>query len=162
MTIQQIKIYLKKHFFLVFRYNNEYYTLKRSRSLFCLRYSLIATDTLPHCRNSLEELCEQTYISNSTLLVEAIKRMEIPKQDDPSWRTYEAVRHSAIVNRNEIHFSYNQRNYWIAHTDEGLSHLSDDLGNTQRFNSCRDLFENARIDGRTLEGIWGKVVVDAC
>ena len=64
--------------------------------------------------------------------------------------------------KNEIHFSYNGKGYWIAHTSDGLSHLSDDLGNTQMFNSCRDLFENARIDGSTLEEIWGKVIVDSC
>ena len=162
MTIQEIKIYLKKHFFLVFRYNSEYYTLKRSQSLFSPQYSLIATDALPHCQNSLEELCEQVYMSNGTLLIEAIKHIEIPERDDLSWETYEAVRHSAIVHGNEIHFLYKQRNYWIAHTHDGLSHLSDDLGNTQDFNSCRDLFEDARIDGNTLEDIWKNVIVDAC
>lgn len=162
MTIQEIKIYLKKHFFLVFRYNSEYYTLKKSQSLFCPQYSLIATDALPHHRNSLEELCEQVYISNGTLLIEAIKHIEIPELNDPSWETYEAVRHSAIVYGNEIHFSYHGKSYWIARTSDGLSQLSDDLGNTQRFNSCRDLFEEARIDGSTLEGIWKNVIVDAC
>lgn len=162
MTIQEIKIYLKKHYFLVFRYNSEYYTLKKSQSLFCPQYSLIATDALPHHHNSLEELCEQVYISNDTLLIEAIKHIEIPELNDPSWETYEAVRHSAIVYGNEIHFSYYGKSYWIAHTSDGLSHLSDDLGNTQRFNSCRDLFEEARIDGSTLEGIWKNVIVDAC
>ncbi len=162
MTIQEIKVYLKKHFFLVFRYNSEYYSLKRSQSLFRPQYSLIATDELPHQRNSLDELCEQVYISNGTLLIEAIKHMEIPELDDPSWETYGAVRHSAIVYGNEIHFSYNGKSYWIAHTSEGLSHLSDDLGNTQMFNSCRDLFENARIDDSTLEEIWEKVIVDSC
>lgn len=162
MTIQEIKNYFKKHFFLVFRYNSEYYTLKRSQSLFNPQYSLTATDGLPHWQNSLEELCEQVYMSNGTLLVEAIKHIEIPELDDLSWETYEAVRHNAIVHGNEIHFIYERRNYWIAHTHEGLSHLSDDLGNTQNFNSCRDLFEEARIDGNTLEDIWENVIVDAC
>ena len=101
-------------------------------------------------------------MSDGTLLIEAIKYMEIHELDDPSWKTYGAVRHSAIVYENEIHFSYNGKGYWIAHTSDGLSHLSDDLGNTQMFNSCRDLFENARIDGSTLEEIWGKVIVDSC
>ena len=162
MTIQEIKIYLRKHFFLVFRYNSEYYSLKRSQSLFCPQYSLIATDAQPYYRNSLEELCEQVYISNDTLLIEAIRHIEIPELNDSSWETYEAVRHSAIVYGNEIHFSYQGKSYWIAHTSDGLSHLSDDLGNTQWFNSCRDLFEDARIDGSTLEDIWKRVVVDAC
>ena len=162
MTVQEIKAYLKKHFFLVFKYHSEYYSLKRGQSLFCSQYCLVATDSLLHWRNSLEELCEQVYMSDGTLLIEAIKYMEIPELDDPSWKTYGAVRHSAIVYENEIHFSYNGKGYWIAHTSDGLSHLSDDLGNTQMFDSCRDLFENARIDGSTLEEIWGKVIVDSC
>ena len=162
MTIQEIKIYLKKHFFLVFRYNSEYYSLKRSHSLFYPRYSLIATDEQPCYRNSLEKLCEQVYINNTTLLSEAIKQIEIPKFNDPSWKTYKAVKHSAIVYGNDIHFLYNGKSYWITHTGDGFSYLSDDLGNTQRFSSCRDLFENALIDGITLEGIWEKVIVDAC
>ena len=162
MTIQEIKVYLRKHFFLVFRYNSKYYSLRRSQSLFCPKYSLIATDAQPYFRNSLKELCKQVYISNDTLLIEAIRHIEIPELNDPSWETYEAVRHSAIVYGNEIHFSYQGKSYWIAHTSDGLSHLSDDLGNTQWFNSCRDLFEDARIDGSTLEDIWKRVVVDAC
>ncbi len=40
--------------------------------------------------------------------------------------------------------------------------MSDNLGNTQLFNSCRTLFEDARIDGSTLEEIWEDVDVDAC
>ena len=103
MAIQEIKSYLKKHFFLVFRYNSEYYTLKRSQSLFNPQYSLVATDGLSHLKNSLEELCEQVYISNDTRLIEAIRHIEIPELNDPSWETYEAVRHSAIVYGNEIH-----------------------------------------------------------
>ncbi len=162
MTMHEIKDYLKKHFFLVFRYNFKYYSLKRSRSMFCLRYSLITTDGLHYQRNSLEELCEQVYINNDTLLIEAIKHMEIPEWDDPSWKTYEAVKHSAIVYGDEIHFSYKGKGYWIAHTSDGRSHLSDDLGDTQFFNSCRELFENARIDYRTLDEIWAEVIVDTC
>lgn len=163
MTIQEIKSYLKKHFFLVFRYNAKYYTIKRNPSFFTPQYSLTTTDGLPHWKNSLEELCEQVYMSNDgTLLVDAIKHIEIPELDDLSWEEYEAVRHNAIVHGNEIHFIYKQRTYWIAHTPEGISHLSDDLGNTQDFKSCRDLFEEARIDGNTLEDIWENVIVDAC
>lgn len=162
MTIKEIKLYLKKHFFLVFRYNSEYYSLKRNQSTFFPQYSLVTTDELHHQRNSLEELCEQVYLNDGTLLIEAIKYMEIPELNDPSWETYEAIRHSAIVYGNEIHFSYHKKNYWIAHTGDGLSYLSDDLGNTQKFNSCRDLFEDARIDDNTLECIWEKVNVDAC
>lgn len=162
MTIREIKTYLKKHYFLIFRYKSEYYSLKRDQTLFKPVYSLITTDLICQQRSSLEGLCEQVYICNGTLLIEAIKYMEIPEWDDPCWETYNAVRHSAIVYGNEIYFSYNQKRYWIAHTSEGLSHLSDNLGNTQTFNTCRDLFEKSRIDGHTLEDIWKKVIVDTC
>lgn len=162
MTIQEIGIYLKKHNFLVFRYRSGYYSLVRHRSLFRTRYCLIATDALSEQRNSLEELCEQVYICEGTLLADAIGHMEIPKWDDPSFETYEAVRHNAIVHRNEIHFQYNQRYYWITHTPDGVAHFIDDLGNTQDFNSCRDLFAYARINGNTLLDIWCDVIVDAC
>ena len=162
MSIQDINLYLKKHFFLVFRYKSEYYTLMKRNSLFGSQYSLVATDGLFQQRNSLEELCEQVYISKDTLLIEAIKHIEIPALEDPAWRTYEAVKHCSIVHRNEINFSYNGRNYWIAHTNKGFSHLSDDFENTQMFNSCSELFENARIDGKTLKDIWGQVIVYAC
>lgn len=59
-------------------------------------------------------------------------------------------------------FFYRGKDYWIAHTNDGIYHLSDNLGNTQLFNSCRTLFEDARIDGSTLEEIWEDVDVDAC
>ncbi len=162
MTIQEIRICLKKHGSFVFMYNSQCYTLKRSRFLFCPQYSLIATDALPQRRNSLEKLCEQAYISNGTLLIEVIQYIEIPEGNDPSWETYEAIRHSAIVYGNEIHFSYRGKSYWIAQTSDGSSHLSDDSGNTQWFSSCRDLFDKTRIDGCTLEAIWEKAAVDAC
>ena len=162
MTIQEIKTYLKKHYFLIFRYKSKYYSLKRDQILLKPIYSLITTDMICQQRNSLEELCERVYIHKGTLLIEAIEHIDIPELNDPSWESYEAVRHSAIVYGIEIHFLYRGKGYWIAHTIDGLSHLSDDLGNTQAFNSCRDLFEDARIDGSTLEEIWEKVVVDVC
>ena len=162
MTIREIGIYLKKHNFLVFRYRSGYYSLVRRRSLFCTRYCLIATDALPEQRNSLEELCGQVFLCDGTLLADAIGYMEIPKWDDPSFETYEAVRHGAIVHGSEIHFRYKQRDYWITHTPDGVSHFIDYLGNTQDFNSCRDLFTDVRINGDPLRDIWCDVIVDAC
>ena len=162
MTTEELKIHLKKHYFLMFRYNSEYYSLKRSQSLFGARYSLTATDTLPYLRDSLEKLCEEAFLSDGTLLVEAIEHIDIPSPEDPSWKSFEAVRHSAIVYGSEIHFVYNGIGYWIAHTTDGLSHLTDDLGNTQVFPSCRILFEEAHIDGSILEDLWGRVLVDTC
>ncbi len=162
MTIQQVKNYLEKHSFLTFRYNSKYYSLERSNSLFGSKYSLIATDTLPQQRNSLEKLGEQVYIDEGVPLIEAITHIDIPEINDPSWETYEAVRHSAIVCGNEIHFFFRRKSYWIAYASDGRVHLSDDAGNIQWFNSCHELFENASIYGKTLEGIWAEVVVDAC
>lgn len=162
MTIQEIKAYLKEHPILIFRYNSEYYSLRRSRSLFGSQYCLMPTDGLPQQRSSLEELCEHVHIGNGTVLMDAIEHIEIPEWDAPSWETYKAVRHCAIIHGNEIHFFYRGKDYWIAHTNDGIYHLSDNLGNTQLFNSCRTLFEDARIDGSTLEEIWEDVDVDAC
>ncbi len=162
MTIQDLKTYFKKHYCLIFKYQSKYYSLVRSRSLFGDHYSLIATDAFYQQRDSIEELCEQIYICKDTLLIEAVKNIEIPKGDDSSWETYEAVRHSAIVHKNEIHFLYDQRDYWIVHTREGLSQLCDDLGDSQSFTSCKDLFEYARIGGKSLKDIWDEVIVDSC
>ena len=33
-----------------------------------------------------------------------IEHIEIPEWDAPSWETYKAVRHCAIIHGNEIHF----------------------------------------------------------
>ena len=72
MTIQEIKAYLKEHPILIFRYNSEYYSLRRSRSLFGSQYCLMPTDGLAQQRSSLEELCEHVYIGNGTVLMDAI------------------------------------------------------------------------------------------
>ena len=106
MTIQEIKKYLKKHNLLTFEYGSEFYSIERSRSLFCTQYSLLDTDALPQRRDSLEKLCEQVYIGNGVLLSEAIHSIGIPEPDDSSWKTYKAVLHSAIVCGNEIHFFF--------------------------------------------------------
>ena len=162
MTIQEIKKYLKKHNLLTFEYGSEFYSIERSHSLFCTQYSLLDTDALPQRRDSLEKLCEQVYIGNGVLLSEAIHSIGIPEPDDSSWKTYKSVLHSAIVCGNEIHFFFRGKGYWIAYADDGKAHLSDNTGNTQWFDSCRALFNDARIDGYALEDIWGEVIVDSC
>lgn len=161
MTIQEIKMYLQQHTFLVFCYRSEFYTLERRQSLFGFRYRFVTTNAMPQQRNSLEELCEQVCV-DGTLLMNVIQQAAIPEWSDPVWETYEAVRHNATVHGREIHFSYRGRDYWISHTKEGRSYLSDDFDNTQAFGSCRELFENARINGNTLKDIWGETIVDAC
>lgn len=162
LTKQEIQCYLNKHTFLDFWYMSKIYTLEKSWTSRISRYSLIAADALPQWRNSLDELCEQVYIDEGILLRDALNNIKVPEFDDPSWESYEAARHSAIVYGNEIHFVYDGNDYWIAHTKQGLSHLSDNSGNTQIFPSCRVLFENARVDGKPLKDIWGKAVVDIC
>lgn len=162
MTIREINEYLDKHFYLIFKYRNEYFSLQKSKALFHPMYSLIAPDKLYQQRESLVELCTQVCINDGILLIDAINYIEIPSWDDPSWETYEAVRHCAIVYKTEIHFIYDGRSYWITHTSDGLSLLSDDLGNAQCFNSCHELFECALIDGTSLMRIWEKVIVDSC
>ena len=162
MTIQKIENYLEKPFFLVFPYHSEYYSLMRSHSPFGLRYSLVTTDAAPQQRNSLELLCTQASLDNVILLADAIRDIEIPDWSDPSWTSYEAVRHTAIIYGSEVHFLYHGIGYWISHGNDGAAYLSDNLGNTQCFRSCRDLFENARVEGSTLADIWKNVSVDAC
>ena len=162
MTIQDIKSYLRNANLFTFRYKSKYYSIEKSRTLFHNKYSLIVTDVLRYSKNTLEELCAQVCLCNNILLMDAIRDIEVPKKDDPCWETYEAVRHSCMVEKNEILFEYDQRYYWIAYTNKGLPHLSNDLGITQMFDSCNDLFENARIDNKSLEEIWEKVIVYAC
>ena len=162
MTMSDINAYLQDHSSLVFKYNSEYYSLQKKNSLFQSMYIFLGTDVLPKQCDSLEELCNQIYISDDVCLSKAIASIEIPEWNDPTWGSYEAVRHNVIIYNQEIHFLYNGRYYWVTHSHNGLSYLSDDLGNTQSFASCRELFENARIDGHSLKDIWEKVTVDAC
>ena len=146
MTIDSISSCLKDHSSVVFRYNSEYYSLRKKNLLSRTAYILVGTDLSPQQRDSLEELCDQVYISDGIRLSAAFAEIEIPEWNDPAWESYEAVRHQVIVYHQEIHFCYQ----------------SNEQGNTQSFLSARALFENARIDGYLLKDIWKKVTVDAC
>jgi len=161
VNILEIDNYLKKHFSLMFKYGSEYYSLKRYKSRFCPKYSFIATDEPPVERKSLEELCAQVYVGKNIPLSEVVIHIEIPDWNNPDWESYEAIRHIAVVYRDEIHFSYQEKTYWIAYSVDGTAHLSDDDGRTQTFSSCRDLFANAQIGGKSLAEIWKNVVVDS-
>ena len=162
MTIFEIEKQLKSNYSLTFIYISEYYTLIWDRFFLCSRYSLFATDAVFKSQKSLEELCGRTYLLDGVLLADAIKSIVIPRYDDPCWKTYEAVRHSAIIQQNEISFNYDERNYWITHPGNSTSYLTDDYGNSQIFKSCRDLFEFASIDGKSLREIWNDVIVYTC
>lgn len=156
------KKYLKENFFLTFGYKSSCYSIQKRRSLFRTVYCLIDTDMPPQQFNSLESLFEQAHLHDGTILSEVGNCIEIPKLEDPFWLSYNTIRHNVIIYNNEIYFLYKERYYWIAHTDNGLSHLSDDLYNTQEFNSSRDLFDYARIDNKSLKEIWDEVVVYSC
>lgn len=162
MTIDSIRSCLKDHSSVVFRYNSEYYSLRKKKLLSRTVYILVGTDMIHQQRDSLEELCDQVYISDGIRLSAAFAEIEIPEWNDPAWESYEAVRHQAIVYHQEIHFCYQSKYYWIAYAHDGQTYLSDEQGNTQSFLSARALFENARIDGYLLKDIWKKVTVDAC
>lgn len=159
MTIQEIKTYLKKSW-LEFKYGSKFYCITKERSLFATRYCLYAADWPPQRRNSLEELLEQVYISEDTLLIDAIEHIELPPWPESVMETYEGIRYFAIVCQCEINFVYNNgREYWITHPRKDLSGLYDDLGNAQEFRTASELFEKARIDGKTLQDIWEEVTV---
>ena len=160
MTLHEIESYLRKNQQLLFKYRSEFYTIRKNRSFFRSRYSLI-TEDLSYQKKSLEALCKEARICNDIVLVDAINDMIVPEEDDSVWETYEAIRHQVIVHGAEINFSYHGRNYWIAHTRNG-SHLSDELGNHQYINSRRELFEHARIDGKPLKDIWEEVTILSC
>lgn len=162
MTIQDIKKHLDTHCFLIFKYESLYYSLQKVKTLFQTVYRLINTDMLCQQRDSLEKLFNQVNIRDGIILREALNDIELPKWDDPSWESYEAVRHSVAVYRNEIYFLYEGRYFWISHSNDGQTYLSDDFGNTQRFNSSHDLFRNARIDSKSLKDIWETVIVESC
>lgn len=162
MTIDSISSCLKDHSSVVFRYNSEYYSLRKKNLLSRTVYILVGTDMIPQQRDSLEELCDQVYISDGIRLSAAFAEIEIPEWNDPAWESYEAVRHQVIVYHQEIHFCYQNKYYWIAYAHDGQTYLSDEQGNTQSFLSARALFENARIDGYLLKDIWKKVTGDAC
>ncbi|MBR4743911.1 MAG: hypothetical protein IK082_06960 [Oscillospiraceae bacterium] len=162
MTILEIEMYLRRHHFLIFRFNNDYYTLKKTKSFIKTIYSLIPTDAPSQHGSTLEELCDNVMIENHTSLREAIQSIVVPDWNDSSWESFEAIRHCAIVHGSEIKFFYEGKDYWIAHVDSCSFHLSDNAGDTQVFASCRELFSCARINGKTLKEIWNNVIVDAC
>lgn len=162
MTLQEIQNYLKEHCVLVFEYKSVYYSLQKKGCLFRPIYSLTDTDNPPQKRNSLEALFTQICLHDGVYLREIKNQIKVPNWNDPSWLSYEAIRHDVVVYNQEIHFLYNEKYYWIAHSNNGISHFSDAFGNTQEFNSPRDLFEHARIDNKSLKDIWSQVVVAAC
>ena len=68
MTIDSISSCLKDHSSVVFRYNSEYYSLRKKNLLSRPVYILVGTDMIPQQRDSLEKLCDQVYISDGIRL----------------------------------------------------------------------------------------------
>lgn len=161
MDMEGILKHLEKHYYLVFKYKLDYYTLQRKKVFFQTVYCLLSVDSPMQQQKSIEDLFKRAYVGDS-LLIDVLRFIEIPSWRDPAWTTYKAVRHNAIIHNSEIHFLYGKKDYWISHSLYGRSLLSDNLGNTQEFNSCRNLFDEARIDNKSLEEIWIDVIVDTC
>lgn len=154
-----MKQYLRQHYFLMFRYKSVYYSIQKKNELFRTVFYLIDADNPPIRRDSLDELFHQVQLHDGAFLSEIEAFIEVPAWNDCSWLCYEAIRHSVIVYNSEIEFYYKERHYWIAHTSNGKSHLSDNLGNVQYFNSPYDLFESARIGNKKLQEIWDEVII---
>ena len=159
MTFQEIKDHLRKSDFLIFEYKSVCYSIQRKRSFFRSVYLLVDTDNPPQQRHSLEDLFTQVCLHNGTHLCDIENYIQMPSWDDSFWVSYEAIGYSAVIYQEEIYFRYKDMYYWIAHTANGTSHLTDDHGHTQEFNSRRDLFEYARIENKSLKEIWSEVVV---
>lgn len=57
----------------------------------------------------------------------------------------------------EYNFYLKDKEYWISHNEDGyyLSRVSDSY--SQEFKTAEDLFENGRIDGKSLLELWDDI-----
>lgn len=57
----------------------------------------------------------------------------------------------------EFLFRYHGEEYWISQNSRGryLTRVSD--GYSQDFKTTEELFEKARIDGKTILQVWGEI-----
>lgn len=76
MTIDSISSCLKDHSSVVFRYNSEYYSLRKKNLLSRTVYILVGTDMIPQQRDSLEKLCDQVYISDEFVYLQRLLRLK--------------------------------------------------------------------------------------
>lgn len=162
MKFQEMQEMLNKHGNLTFKYKSQYYSLKKIGTYFHPSYILVDADNPPQQETLLATLYCKACLRDGAHLCEVEDSIELRRDDDSSCLSYEAVRHDVVVFNTEVHFLYNKKYYWIAHSNNENSYLRDEFGNTQKFNSRRDLFEYARIEGKSLKEIWSEVVVDAC
>ena len=57
----------------------------------------------------------------------------------------------------EFSFFYHGEKYWISQNDEGR-YLTKVNGNeTQKFRNSEELFQNGKIEGRTISQIWDEI-----
>lgn len=57
----------------------------------------------------------------------------------------------------EFLFQYRGKQYWISKNDDGryLTRVEDSY--TQKFKTCDELFENGRIEGKTIFELWSYI-----
>jgi len=83
------------------------------------------------------------------------------KVDWNNYDKYDNFEYESIVKRvgwgEEFFFYYNGEMYWLAQTED-VRHLSkDDCTHSQEFKTTAELFEKARIDGKSLLEIWDEI-----
>ena len=71
------------------------------------------------------------------------------------------MRYEDLVERarwgEEFLFEYCGKRYWISQNSNGCYLTRESDGYSQDFKSAKDLFDNARIDGKTLLQIWKEI-----
>lgn len=151
MTYEEVSAYLKGRPFLIFLWKGRYYSIHKARRWLSLRYILCATQGESHDAPSLHDLL-------SAHGVPSLQDARIVPWGDPALDTYEGIRHLVTVLGLEVRFLYHGGFYWITHTKEGQALLSKETENRyQLFSSPKELFEKARLEGKSLEEIWAEV-----
>lgn len=137
---------------LIFFYQSACYSISRERRWFRRRYVFQPTFGTPQRAKALLRLWTDVTFPDGTPLGQGVGDA-IPWAD-AALNSYGGVCHLVMVYGLEIRFQYGGRFYWIAHTGTGQSHLSEEGGSCQVFSSREELFEKARLDGKSLEALW--------
>ncbi|MCL2020235.1 MAG: hypothetical protein FWG70_10835 [Oscillospiraceae bacterium] len=61
----------------------------------------------------------------------------------------------------EVEFSYSDKEYSFSHNEEGWYITEYNNPDYQTFKTANDLLLNGKINGVSIENIWGDVVIDA-
>lgn len=149
MIYLEVSAHLKDHPFLIFRVNSRYYSIHKSRRFFP-RYILRTAQGDSHAAPSLHSLLDLQGVP-------PLQDARIVPWGDPALDTYEGIRHLVTALGLEVRFRYHGECYWITHTDKGQALLSKETENPyQLFSSPKELFEKARLDGKSLAEIWSE------